>query len=898
MKNQKVLLSLFEEQVKQALKWFDDPQRLGTESPLASPYFLGAAVSDPVRVSTAQGRGELLQEEIRAAAATLWAGPLPKTLEEMQQALRMERQTPGTARYAYLVLELRCFQRYLKPRRLADVWEHEDFLLGSKTEHYRDYDQAIQHLGAALLRRLCPPWRAEQPQVPATLFGYEAIQQRLLDALNVGQTVAISGAGGVGKTTLGAALTATIPLRATFWFTLRPTLNDHLTSLLFALGHFLHTHGASNLWQYLVASGGKQDDGHVALALVREDLTSLHPYAPLLCFDEFDRLRVWTPEETHPAHLQILEFVEGLCGAAPMLLLGQRPLLEADLQQTLTGLAASQIVTLWRTQGLPLASETAQQLYDATGGNPRLLLLYLALQREGEPLDELLTGLADRPGLLPIFRRLWLRLASDQRRLLQQVAVFRHFAPLDRWHPTTVQWLIEQRLLVTDRQGGIALLPALRDIIYAELSVELRQQLHLAAAEIRLELAEYTAAAYHYWQGGDETKAIRVWYPQRQREIERGQTDAALLIFAGISRQSVGNAERKALDLVRAELRQLRGELVQGLAELEAIDWRDQSEVQARVHALQGMFQEALGYPERAIQSYGEGITLVAQLIRQSSHLHYQRGVVHVRQRELAAAEQQTRLIEYELKHLQGMLHEEAGRYTDASVAYQHALILVRTLGNEALVAKTERALADLYGRQQKLAEALPYYENAIATYQRHGDRVNLEYTRLNLAATYLQCQQFQAAIDTGTPAYHFLATIGNLPSAAILAATLAEAYFELGKLAEAEQYAQKVLDAEERHPYPYALFTLGRIRRAQEVWPAAQAYFEQTAQIAQANGDPYLLAYAQREAGAVYGAMGQTQAATHALTAALHYFTGAAMTTEIHKTEQLLAPMHNGHVN
>jgi hypothetical protein len=41
-----ISLTPFERHVKQALRLFDDPDRLGRESPLASPYFLGRALRD------------------------------------------------------------------------------------------------------------------------------------------------------------------------------------------------------------------------------------------------------------------------------------------------------------------------------------------------------------------------------------------------------------------------------------------------------------------------------------------------------------------------------------------------------------------------------------------------------------------------------------------------------------------------------------------------------------------------------------------------------------------------------------------------------------------------------------------------------------------------------------
>src|SRR5688500_69222 len=121
------ILSSFEKQVKNALKWFDDPERLGNESPLASAYFLSHAIQDQVEPAAARARGEALRAALRRAAATLWGGPLPAGAEEMRRMIPEVRQQPGTRRYSYLVIELRVFQEHLRPRKTFDIWESEEY---------------------------------------------------------------------------------------------------------------------------------------------------------------------------------------------------------------------------------------------------------------------------------------------------------------------------------------------------------------------------------------------------------------------------------------------------------------------------------------------------------------------------------------------------------------------------------------------------------------------------------------------------------------------------------------------------------------------------------------------------------------------------------------------------
>src|SRR5688572_23115196 len=97
------ILSSFEKQVKNALKWYDDPEQLGNESPLASPYFLSRSIDDRTEPTSARVRGEALRRVLREAAATLWSGTPPRNLAEMRKALVEVRQQPGSRNYSYIV---------------------------------------------------------------------------------------------------------------------------------------------------------------------------------------------------------------------------------------------------------------------------------------------------------------------------------------------------------------------------------------------------------------------------------------------------------------------------------------------------------------------------------------------------------------------------------------------------------------------------------------------------------------------------------------------------------------------------------------------------------------------------------------------------------------------------
>lgn len=887
-----VTLTLFERHVKQALKWHDDPARLGDESPLASPYFLGKALRDVSQPVTAHTRGEMLRAEMRRAASQLWRGLLPTSRDDMLAAIMDVRRDPDDPRYAYVVLELRCFHDYIEPYRTSDIWEQPHLLPGSKSQHYRDFDIAVKRLAPMILDSLRPALRPERPQTPAALYGYEQQLVRLTDALAKGWTVALSGPGGVGKTSIGATATNQLRNHAVFWYTFRPGFNDGTNSLLFALGAFLHEQGAPNLWQYLVTSNGVVGDLNLAAGLLRQDLASLTERPPILCFDDLEHLATGSLSVVTPAHTHLLDLIDELRGLTPLLLISQRPLPASDVHLELTGLGITEVARLWCAAGRHLTTEQATRLHTYAGGNPRLLTLLLALQDGEEDAMPQLSESEVAPSLLPAFQRLWRRITPDERRALQRLSVYQHYVPEDVVAAATIDALARLRLVVRDGEGGVAVLPALAPIVRDDLSPELSERLHGEAAVVRLERGEHTAAAYHFSRSGQENRAVQVWLPHRQHAIARGEADAARQIFSGISRQRLGKSERTALDIIRAELFKLAGHHEEGLRELEAIDWAGESEASARLWMLRGEMEHALGYPDRALESYGEGLQVTARLTGQLAALHQRRGTLLLHRRDLEASWAEIRRAEFDLEVLRGMLRDNEGTYDQALDAHRRARELAEQIDDDALRGLAERQIARVHGRRQQLDEAVTHATQAVAIYERMGDKVNLEKMRSNLAFIYVQTHQFQAALDVGQPAYDFFVAVRDPYFAAVTGANLAEASFELGDLDAAGRFAREVLDLHDRFAAPYAHFTLGQIDLANEQPFAAITSFTRSMQLAQQNDDPYMVAYAQRALGQSYQAAGDLSAAEQCMQEALALFRQLNIVGEITTTEQLLAEL------
>lgn len=885
------------EQIRLGLNNFDDLEWLGSQSPLAAPYFLGDWI--PASDFSPASRGEALRQALFQAADRLWGDTPPTSREALEEAVNEERREMGNKglRYAFLLLELRYFRRYFrpllfpKPTQEADIREYLGVGRGPYFNHLK---VARQALGDALLALARPVLRLERPlQLRHQLLGRDQLQHTIRANLQAGEAVALSGPSGMGKTSLAAAVAHSWESTAVFWYTLRPALNDQIESLLFALGAFCHQHGASNLWRQLVADGGQIANRSIALGHLHADLHALPQ--PLLCFDELDALQS-TPEEMTSQQKAWIELLGGLHGHCPLLFIGQQRILPADHAYQLDGLQIEQTETLLRAAGHHSRPQEAEALHRYTGGKPRLLQLFLALLNETSSITELMAQLPDQPILHLIFERLWQRLPADQRQIAQQLAVFASPAPADGWpadQQTALNSLANQQIALFDDQGGVALLPLYRDLIYSDrqrLPAETADTCHLQAAVWRAERAEFTAAARHLIAAGEEETAVALWYDERQREIRRGQGPTALQLFAQLSQRRLSPESGEKLGLLRAELYELLGQPADGLRELAAHAWQTSDERQIEANRLKGKLQYETGDLDEALTTYEQSFIHVSRLIQEQAHLSHLRGLVFVRERALNEAWSAALQAHYHAQRLLAGVLDEKGEFQTAIDHYLASLKIAEQLNDPASLARIQYDLAVTYARQGSHTEALDHAQTAVATYQQIGDRFSMEKINNFLTALYLNMGEFDQVVTIGEPALHYFENARLDYWASMTAANMAEAQYELGNLDQAEQRAQQVLSFEEPHSYPYALYTMGLIRRRMGDLVDSAVWLEQAQKVAQQNHDPYLEAYVWRALGETWAANQQPDEARRAYTQASTLFTEMGIEAEAAKTTALLA--------
>ncbi len=885
----------FSEQLKRALEHFHDPEWLGKQSLLAEPYLLGEYLRKHPEFETMTGHGKALQKIFVETALSLQGSKAQPDIAWQHETVWKRALQEGT--YDQQIIYWSFFHY---PKLLGRDIEKQ--LIISHQHFQRKKKNALKTFEAALIERLNPALRLETPAKYDRLFGRDDALATCLEHLMHHKTLALMGANGVGKTTVGTYLARHPDLQPAFWFTFRPGLNDNLMSVLFTLAYFLHLQGATEFWKHLVTfvsfKDERQEDTpqlvHFVPLQVRHALESLGDNRPLLCFDEVDLLQ---PSEVE-AHAQIISFLEDLRGLTPVLFIGVRPTVESDITHEVTGLSISDMRTWFTQDDMALTDAQLDQLHQHTRGNPRLLELFAALYTLGDSLDTVLKEMAKSPSLEFLLNRVIQRLLEEEQAMLFALSVFRRPAPEHAWKTdqavTALKHLLVCHLVHADGRGSVGLLPAFRDKIYTSLPIEYRETLHLRAALIRATYGEYTSAAYHFIQAGDPHTAIWLWHEHQMQEINQGHASEALSLFEGVSPRQLSDEDQQVLHLLQAHLHIVVGQYDRVRQTLAGAQWNSRL-LKVQADRVRGDAAELMDQVERALEAYQSGLRTLELLQSQEVLFHRDIAWIYMRQRDehkLGHAWKEACIARYKVERLQGDIQEVMGNFVQAQQYHEAALALAEELGDKREATKTRNHLATVLAEQGMFEQAFDLWKTALAYVREVNDQTQLSSVLASQANGFFLAERYPNAIESAQEAQHLFEKFGESRGLSISLQILADSYTALGDIASGETFAMHVLRLEEPSCMCDALRTLATVRLEQGNHQEAEGYVHQSIKIAQEIESLYNEAYARRVLGSIYQAQGEHDKAQDEWDRVIAMFESLAATREVEKTRQLLASL------
>lgn len=848
-------------------KW--NAARLGEQSPFAAPYFLGPLLHPTVDPSPAE-RGKVLLQQLLAVTDQLRA----QDADTLRAYFFQRPRGRGC--------NAECVARQLRLNSEQSLYGPNGWLT-----------QAVENLAEKFFASVVPLLRPEALE-PVQLFGRTDLLPRLLAQLQQGQTLALTGAAGVGKTALATTLGAAWGNPQVLRYTIRPGLTDQLGSFFFALGYFLRELGRTALWAQVVAQGGQAKNPTTLLNLLEADLKTFTS-RPLLWVDDVDLLHV-----ADPATRPLRETLESLQGQLPLLLVGQPPLplnVPPAQTHTLKGLSAAAIQQWFEHKGLPLTFEQATEAQTLTEGNPLQLALWLALYQ-----DQTKESWADiarytqQGAAYALFERIWhKRLTPDERTCLQYLAVFRQPAPQDEFPADLLQTLQDRHLVTSEGAGMVSTRDDIAQWVLSLTPAKEQTFYQSLAAGVWAKRGEYTQAAYYYLKIGEPKHAVSLWFNYREREKEKGQASTALALFRTLNLDTFKDHKTRLIWVIT--LSHLLGEAGELEAALQLLDSYEKSEVPFKHPArafkdqLWATYLLERGQAEQAVARYQKALDeLGAWTDHRKVYLYHARahGLVN-RLQQPERAQRDAWLAQLQVEKLWGQIAEAQNDYATAKQRYENALECAQHSGNPIAPAYAYEDLGRLAWMQSDFPTAFEQLHTAHAIFEQTQQRRQMLLIEMSLGAAHIMAKQYAEARQQ---LLTVVATAQAMQAPAYIAMSannLAEACFYLGELAEAEHYARLALKTEEEDGRALVLTVLGHIARVRQQYAQANDFYAEAIHNAEALKNDWDAAFAWRGWGQ-NAVLTENRAEAQAYFAkASALFTALKLTKEVEETQRLV---------
>jgi tetratricopeptide (TPR) repeat protein len=575
--------------------------------------------------------------------------------------------------------------------------------------------------------------------------------------------------------------------------------------------------------------------------------------------------------------------------------LGQQLPLDADDYITLPGLSPAGVSLLLLQQQGSAPITLRSEFHALTQGNPRLLRLCLAALAGGETPSDLQLFLATSPAVDLLFSQTLLRLPESEQQVLMSLSVFRSPAPLAYWQKgavaEAVKTLLAQGFLQSDQAGNLDLPLVYRQLLLRNLDEATSRQLHQQAATWRSQSGAYTAAAYHLVEAGQAEAALALWRDYGAQEIAQGQAATALALFQTVQRLTLPAAAHEQATLICAQLQHLIGQPSQAAATLQSVLVRTPI-LAVEAAELTGVIANDQSAFDNAATAFARALRVAEELVEtRLAHIYKGRAWLHLRQREIAQAEGELALAQVEIENMRGNLAFDRAEYDQAADHYHLALQAAEVVGAPEAVGKCRNNLGGVALFQGNFADAIHHLTQAIAAYECIGKVAAQAGCRITLAVAHNQAGAYQQALAVLAEATDLLTLRSELLpwQQALIAQARAEAYLGLGDWSATETQVQSAIAAEEITILPDAYRVYGEFCLHRGDYQQAESWLRQAVALADANGDGYLAAYAQRKLGVLYQATGQHEAAAQTVAAVLHFFEEANLPHEIERTHREL---------
>ena len=649
------------------------------------------------------------------------------------------------------------------------------------------------------------------PDYPPRLKGF-VIENRLDDLnraliyLQDRRILLVSGVGGVGKTTLARALIETRPadVPPPFWFDCSINIDVTLGYVLEKLASYMNAPYIADF--KTEGREARQDD----IDRLTDELQKRDPV--WLVFDNLetilddrqfhdpgmDSLFTSLRNSTHQAKIIVTS------RTLPILKDGEN-LIDTveDEKQELKGLEMEFAIDYLIKNGLgEIEDKKLEELAGSVDGHPLALKLLVGVVKKfgvSDTLNDLSRYQRRKADVIKKTRRLFDRLAGDEKELLECVSVFRRPAPMSaieamftaRTSEDAVDKLIDNSLLETDHGGKYWLHPLVREFSYDDLEDKIG--VHKLACQYYLDLPlpekrttkedvqSLIEAHHHACMAEEYDKAVGIIFDcDLQEDLDRwGNYRTLIELYAGVLPKDHFRDE-PLLDI------KTHGDV---LGNLGNAYWHI-----GQVDKVIEYHEDALAIARAIGDRRNEGASLLS-LGNAYYHLEQIENAIEYYIYALVIAKEiGDRCGEGNALGSLGNVYSNLGQIENAIEYHKDSLAIAREIGDRRNEGNALGSLGNAYDNLGQIENAIEYYEAALVISREIEDRL-WEGTSLgNLGNAYGNLGQIENAIEYYEAALVIAREIGDRRSEGIWLKNLGTAYSDLEQVEKAIEYYKDAL--------------------------------------------------------------------------------------------------------
>ena len=704
------------------------------------------------------------------------------------------------------------------------------------------YNQAQTHKAISSLPPEYPPRLKEF----VTVNRADELTQHI-NYLQSHRILFISGIGGIGKTTLARALVETRPANVPlpFWFDFSKRPDSTLGDVLEELARYMKTQQIAQFSKEGREAGqddinrltdqlGKRDSLWLIFDNLETALNNRNFHDPGI-----DSLFTSLRDSTHQAKIIITSRTLPVLADGGSLI----DILE-DSKHELEGLKANFAVDYLVKNGLDEVEQSQlEKLVSSVDAHPLALKLLIELVKKigvKDTLDDLSIYKRNKESTIKIARRLFDKLAGDEKELLERISVFRQpesrTAIKNMFTTTTsndaIENLMDKSLLETDLNGSYWLHPLVREFAYDDL--ENKIEVHEIAMQYytsipllekpssKEDIQPLLEAHYHACRAEDYNKALNIIMDNNIHEdldrwgnsrtlidlyldllpkdhfndtslLDNPQSHSAVLGNLGSAYLNMGQVE-KAIDYYQEAL----------VISKEIDDRRGEGNDLGNL----GNAYLNMGQVEKAIEYYQKALVILKEIGDKRGEETYL-GNLGTAYRNLGQVEkaieyyEQALMISKEIGNRRnegiwlgnlGNAYMNLGQVEKAIDYYEQALVILKEIGDRRGEGATLGNLGTAYRNLGQVEKAIEYYEQALMISKEIGDRRG-EGNRLgNLGNAYLNMGQVEKAIEYYKQALVISKEICDKRNEGIWLGNLGNAYLNIGQVEKAIEYHKQAL--------------------------------------------------------------------------------------------------------